>query len=432
LTHLPVRSIIATMAFRKIIRLVGYLLLVLLILGGSSIPPGDKIERVRAFTRNIEFDYITWTLDAVGVKLTQSALNTSDYITQPSTKQNVLDYINLIDSIQREEAELYTLYANPNIANADSQAIPLQKNLDTLYTQRAQLGPLAESIIQKQLASIIAEQGLAIEGQAIPPILYHTTPLPTALIVSPRDVIRQDADISLVPDLTLDQKIVLENKVDKALNVSSLVEGIGGVGVYPTMVMQTTDMNWVSEVVAHEWVHNFLSLRPLGISYLNSPDLRTMNETVASIAGKELGRAMMEEFYPELVPPTAPETPPADLKTEQPATPPEFDFRSEMHLTRITVDQLLAEKEISEAEAYMDKRRIVFWEHGYQIRKLNQAYFAFHGAYADQPGGAAGKDPVGAAVRLLRGQSPSLAAFINRMSWMWSFQQLQQVVGNGN
>jgi hypothetical protein len=420
------------MAFRKIIRLVGYLLLVLLILGGSSIPPGDKIERVRAFTRNIEFDYITWTLDAVGVKLTQSALNTSDYITQPSTKQNVLDYINLIDSIQREEAELYTLYANPNIANADSQAIPLQKNLDTLYTQRAQLGPLAESIIQKQLASIIAEQGLAIEGQAIPPILYHTTPLPTALIVSPRDVIRQDADISLVPDLTLDQKIVLENKVDKALNVSSLVEGIGGVGVYPTMVMQTTDMNWVSEVVAHEWVHNFLSLRPLGISYLNSPDLRTMNETVASIAGKELGRAMMEEFYPELVPPTAPETPPADLKTEQPATPPEFDFRSEMHLTRITVDQLLAEKEISEAEAYMDKRRIVFWEHGYQIRKLNQAYFAFHGAYADQPGGAAGKDPVGAAVRLLREQSPSLAAFINRMSWMWSFQQLQQVVGNGN
>jgi hypothetical protein len=432
LTHLPVRSIIATMAFRKIIRLVGYLLLVLLILGGSSIPPGDKIERVRAFTRNIEFDYITWTLDAVGVKLTQSALNTSDYITQPSTKQNVLDYINLIDSIQREEAELYTLYANPNIANADSQAIPLQKNLDTLYTQRAQLGPLAESIIQKQLASIIAEQGLAIEGQAIPPILYHTTPLPTALIVSPRDVIRQDADISLVPDLTLDQKIVLENKVDKALNVSSLVEGIGGVGVYPTMVMQTTDMNWVSEVVAHEWVHNFLSLRPLGISYLNSPDLRTMNETVASIAGKELGRAMMEEFYPELVPLTAPETPPADLKTEQPATPPEFDFRSEMHLTRITVDQLLAEKEISEAEAYMDKRRIVFWEHGYQIRKLNQAYFAFHGAYADQPGGAAGKDPVGAAVRLLREQSPSLAAFINRMSWMWSFQQLQQVVGNGN
>jgi hypothetical protein len=420
------------MAFRKIIRLVGYLLLVLLILGGSSIPPGDKIERVRAFTRNIEFDYITWTLDAVGVKLTQSALNTSDYITQPSTKQNVLDYINLIDSIQREEAELYTLYANPNIANADSQAIPLQKNLDTLYTQRAQLGPLAESIIQKQLASIIAEQGLAIEGQAIPPILYHTTPLPTALIVSPRDVIRQDADISLVPDLTLDQKIVLENKVDKALNVSSLVEGIGGVGVYPTMVMQTTDMNWVSEVVAHEWVHNFLSLRPLGISYLNSPDLRTMNETVASIAGKELGRAMMEEFYPELVPLTAPETPPADLKTEQPATPPEFDFRSEMHLTRITVDQLLAEKEISEAEAYMDKRRIVFWEHGYQIRKLNQAYFAFHGAYADQPGGAAGKDPVGAAVRLLREQSPSLAAFINRMSWMWSFQQLQQVVGNGN
>ena len=44
-------------------------------------------------------------------------------------------------------------------------------------------------------------------------------------------------------------------------------------------------------------------------------------------------------------------------------------------------------------------------------------------------GGAAGEDPVGAAVRRLRAQSPSLAAFLNRISWMWSYAQLQQAVG---
>ena len=56
------------------------------------------------------------------------------------------------------------------------------------------------------------------------------------------------------------------------------------------------------------------------------------------------------------------------------------------------------------------QRRRVFWDQGYHIRKLNQAYFAFYGAYADSPGGgAAGADPVGAAVRALRAHSSSLA-----------------------
>jgi hypothetical protein len=76
----------------------------------------------------------------------------------------------------------------------------------------------------------------------------------------------------------------------------------------------------------------------------------------------------------------------------------------------------------------MEARRELFWENGYRLRKLNQAYFAFYGAYADQPGGAAGEDPVGAAVRDLRAQSPSLAAFIKRIAWMTSFDQLQRAV----
>jgi hypothetical protein len=102
-----------------------------------------------------------------------------------------------------------------------------------------------------------------------------------------------------------------------------------------------------------------------------------------------------------------------------------------MHLTRVTVDEMLAQGQIEQAEAYMEQRRIVFWEHGYRIRKLNQAYFAFYGAYADQPGGAAGEDPVGAAVRALRAQSPTLADFIKRIAWMSSYEQLQRAIAQG-
>ncbi len=102
-----------------------------------------------------------------------------------------------------------------------------------------------------------------------------------------------------------------------------------------------------------------------------------------------------------------------------------------MHKTRLKVDQLLAEGEISQAESYMEQRREFFWQNGYHIRKLNQAYFAFYGAYADEPGGAAGNDPVGTAVRLLRQESPSLADFVNRIAWMWNFDQLKAAVGGG-
>ncbi|HMV28813.1 MAG TPA: hypothetical protein PKE23_05460, partial [Anaerolineales bacterium] len=107
---------------------------------------------------------------------------------------------------------------------------------------------------------------------------------------------------------------------------------------------------------------------------------------------------------------------------------PPFDFRAQMHETRVTADALLAAGKIDEAEAYMEARRQIFLQNGYLLRKINQAYFAFHGAYADVPGGAAGEDPVGPAVRALREQSPTLKDFINTIAWMWSFEQLQETI----
>jgi hypothetical protein len=60
---------------------------------------------------------------------------------------------------------------------------------------------------------------------------------------------------------------------------------------------------------------------------------------------------------------------------------------------------------------------------------LNQAYFAFYGAYAQDAIGPAGKDPVGEAVRTLRTESPSLATFLRKIAWMDSYQDLKLVVG---
>jgi len=233
--------------------------------------------------------------------------------------------------------------------------------------------------------------------------------------------------------LTLDQQIALEERVSQNLNVSALVVPIGGVGVYPTMIMQTTDLSWLTNTIAHEWTHNYLELRPLGVLYDETPELRTMNETTADISGGEIGAEVLRRYYPEL----ANNTPIPNLNliafnpfhSIQAAATPVFDFNHEMHLTRVTVDALLAAGKIDEAESYMEQRRQVFVQNGYTIRKLNQAYFAFYGAYADVPGGAAGEDPVGPAVRALRAQSKSLADFINRIAWMTSFDELKKAVG---
>jgi len=421
-----------------ILRFIRYILVTIcaiFLLGASNLAPGVPIEKVRAYTRQIEFDFIGWTLNTLRLKLFETAVGASNYLPESERHQLVIEYLGLIQRILGKEGDLEQIYSDPNVTDPRTATAQLRQELAGLYARRDQIGPIAEAILQEQIGIIVGEMGLTVGGQPVPPILYHSTPLPLILVVSPRNVIRLDYSIALDPALTLDKQVELEDQVDHALNLSSLVEPIGGLGLYPTMVVQSSDLDWLSEVVSHEWTHNYLTLRPLGVSYMDNAEMRVINETTASIAGKEIGRAVLERFYPELVPAPPAPTPPAQPgEPAKPAEPPAFDFRKEMQVTRRAVDQMLKDGKIDEAEQYMDARRTVFWEHGYRwLRKLNQAYFAFNGAYADEPGGAAGatEDPVGAAVRALRAQSASLADFLNRISWMTSFDQLKKAVGTG-
>jgi len=154
-----------------------------------------------------------------------------------------------------------------------------------------------------------------------------------------------------------------------------------------------------------------------------------MNETTAEGVGSELGALLIARYYPELAPPPAkfanilPRNTAPAANTPPPA--PGFDFVATMHDTRVQTDALLAQGKIEAAEAYMESQRRVIWDHGYQIRKLNQAYFAFYGAYASAGGGAGGADPVGAAVKLLRRRSPTIAQFVNTMATFSTFEELQ-------
>ena len=416
--------------FRYIEAILISAILCVVMLANSVYMPADFTERVRAFTRGIEFDYTAWEWDAVFLKLAQSALGAQRYLSAADQERTVQSCMTLITDLADTQSKIDQIYADPKVADPQKSAHDLVLKQTDLQNQRRQLEPICESILQQQASQALAETGLTLGGQTLPPLLYHVTPLPLALIVSPRDTIRQDAIISLLPDLTLEQITLLEQRVEKRFNVSALVVEIGGMGTYPPMVASTADLSWLTDTIVHEWTHNYLEFRPLGWNYSTTSELRTMNETTASIVGGEVGRLIMRRYYPDQVPalPFVEQIAPPQWMQSGSQTAQSFDYRAEMHTTRLRVDALLADGKTSEAEEYMEARRRFFWDNGYQIRRLNQAYFAFHGAYAATPVGAFGSDPVGPAVRALRAEAGTLAEFLNRISWLTSFDKLKNLV----
>jgi len=89
--------------FRRYLRLVVVLVVTSVLLYSSSPVLGGPSDRVRAFTREIEFDFIDWTLDALRLKLFESALGTGNYLPQQERRQLVLDYLKVVAQIQEGE-----------------------------------------------------------------------------------------------------------------------------------------------------------------------------------------------------------------------------------------------------------------------------------------------------------------------------------------
>lgn len=407
----------------KFSRFTLWIILLLVFLPASTVPLRDPVENIRRYTRQVEFEFVGWTFDALWGKVEQFSVDASSRMTEEQRQTLVVGYFEGLRESQALARRVEEIVSDPNQTEESGDLRRIEEELLAIQVTLMEQQPMIESILQQQASFVIGGFGIGLGGRIFPPLSFEFTPLPLSLIVSPRDVIQQDANIPLTATMDLVEKISLEEEVAKTLNVSSLVVNIGGVGTYPTMVLESSSLSWVTETVIHEWVHNYLTLRPLGFNYLTDQELRTMNETTAAILGREIAHELLSRYYPEFVPPPA--KPSSSTPSEDPTA---FDFRAAMHETRITADQLLADGKIDQAEQYMEERRRMLWEHGYRIRKLNQAYFAFHGAYADQPGGAAGEDPVGDAVRELWERIASPAEFLWTMSWMNDFADLEEAL----
>ena len=400
---------------------------VFVLLAGPEWPAfGDPAYQLQTIVQQRGFNFSAWLGAAYTAKAEGVLAEEEMFVAEDEQRAIVLGYLELIAEANRLEREIARVYTDASVVDPAAETAVLQTTLEETRANITQQQTLAEAIVQDQVAAILAEEGFTLGGATWPPVLMQMTPLPSLLIVSPRDRIERVEGVSLVPGLDAAVWDEMETAVLSTLNQSALVVPIGGLGTYPAMITETSSINWLVEVTAHEWTHHWLNLRPLGYNYLTSNELRTINETVASLVDVEVGGRVIARFYPDFVPPEV-EPEKEGEETAVSSDPPPFDFRVEMAATRIQTDELLARGEIKAAEMYMEARRRVFVANGYQIRKLNQAYFAFYGAYADQPG-ATGSDPIGPLLRQLRGQRLSLRAFLDAVAPITSLADLQQLV----
>ena len=371
-----------------------------------------------------------WEVQAIAQKVHDFVARPGDELSTTEQHDLVVTYFRTIDKLNALSGQIEAIHADPAQTSPNTAAAPLQAELDVVRAEQAARRPAVERILQRQASTILVEAGLGSAGRVWPPVMFQFTEGPDQLIVSPRDRIRVQQTILMAPDQPVSNEERVEAEAEKQPNVSALVEGIGGLGAYPTMIIPVSDLAWIVDTVAHEWTHNYLEFRPLGQHYSDSGDTRTLNETVASIVGGEIGQAVIERYYPELVPSPAPPPAPAPGKVAQAtaSATPSFNYGQTMRETRLHVDDLLAQGRVSEAEAFMEEQRRVLWEHGYRIRKLNQAYFAFHGSYAVGPGAT---DPIGDKLRSLRQRSPNLLAFVQAVAGITSVTELDAALARG-
>jgi hypothetical protein len=264
-----------------------------------------------------------------------------------------------------------------------------------------------EAILESQLRRALREEGI---GPFPPPLADMDRP-PYILVVSPRERIEMIESITLRQRMEPREMEALEAGI-KTLGYSGLVEGIGGMATYPSFIMRGTGLENTVENMAHEWLHLYFLFRPLGRAYADSYEMTTLNETAADIGGKELAARILRPYGRE-------------LKLEK-GEPSPLDRR--LREIRLKVDELLARGEVDRAEAYMEEERQALAGEDYEIRKLNQAYFAFHGTYADAP---ASTSPIGDELRLLRQRSSSLGEFLRRVSSLKSYEELKALLSSG-
>ncbi len=389
-------------------------------LGGGCAHSRDFDNRLSSIVKPYIFSIVEWESRAISREANQWLFGKDEKIDDEI--HVVTEYFSSGERVKTLESELEAINAGKGQGNPTS----IEAELNILQERRMALKETVERIIEKQVKETLVQEGIFSPMDeyirlrvSFPPINFKLEKPPHLLVISPRERIESMREITLQPSLSLEEIEGIESEADK-LGVSSLVVELGGLGAtYPSLVTNDADLEFTIDTATEEWVHQYLVFKPLGFLYLldligvsRNYEIATINETLASMVSDEIGSIICQKYYPQY------ENNGAHQNREAEA---EFDFNREMREIRRAVDNYLAQGEIERAEKFMEQKRQYLALRGYYIRKLNQAYFAFHGTYADDPTSIS---PIGLELKELRSRSASLRDFLNTVAAMTSRQDL--------
>ena len=342
----------------------------------------------------------------------------------------VRDYFATVERVNQlglRETEI--LATQPEGWEKDLAAV--RSELAEARADRTRQAPIARAVLEEQFAAELAELGLRralievrptgdwppLQVRITPALFFTFTELPLVLSIGPRDRIAITHSTLLDAGLDTETKERLEDRIDRSLDVASIITPIGGFAAYPSMVPSTAGLSGSLETIAHEWIHHYLVFRPLGWNYFSSYEMRTVNETVADIAGREIAERVRRKYYPPGSPPAPPAARPA------PRVPAEReDFGTAMRRIRRETEALLARGDLEAVDRYLADQRRRLAAEGYYLRKLNTTYLAFFGSYSG--GGNSFEPPL----RRLRERSPSLAAFLETIAQAGTPEEAQRIL----
>ena len=295
------------------------------------------------------------------------------------------------------------------------RVMELEEALDDIRSSRNRLRNDVEEAIESTISSVISDFGLGSWGELVfPPVDIRLTEPPKVLVTSRRDRIERIYEVILKPTIKIAEREEVERELLDGSDLAGLVLDIGGLATFPAFVRNDRPLRGTLQSAAHEWLHHYFFFRPLGWHMFGNADMRTLNETAADLAGREIGAIVFQRLT------GGREREPHDQAIIA-ADGSSFDFDREMRKIRLQVDELLNAGMVAEAEAYMEERRKHLVANGARIRKLNQAYFAFFGTYAEN---AASVSPIGDQLHELRDLVPDVGAFVSVVSMVSSYEEL--------
>lgn len=397
------------------------------------VPDGDRRFDTPAAAASLDHGYglVAWEFENFLDKWTHRVWTALPWTpTSTADRQAHIDrYVDLVGELRTARDMLNSLASDPSAT--DREVRDAQRAVDELISERDRIRPAIEEYLEQKISEMIRSDEVNLTGNWVwPPVDFRIGDPPKLLVTSPRDWILRLEDVLIDPDVTIAEMEKIEGRLAIDLDTSAVVLQTGGLASYPN-VIPTTHLKRLLDVGSHEWLHSYLAFYPLGQAYFGDGQMRSVNETLADIFGREVGWRVYSELTGEdFVAPVRPERARRteesnDGAPEAVPDPNEFSFNSFMAETRERVDELLSEGSIDSAETYMEERRVELVERGYSIRKINQAYFAFHGTYAESPSSTS---PIARYLWDLREQVESVGSLVKLLRPVRTYEQFEELL----